>query len=146
MMDHRRFEVWASADRVGMLQLIFAVYIVGYMDISGALLCFLQFSEALLEHFHRSPYFDNSLLFTGSADGMLFGALGPCPVCSNGLYYYNGQYQCSGNVSEWSKCTYSTTEPVRVKKKWQIPDGTDNDYLMKVCLMKLNACFSAVIF
>ncbi|KAG2641532.1 poly [ADP-ribose] polymerase 1-like isoform X2 [Panicum virgatum] len=63
------------------------------------------------------------------ADGMLFGALGPCPVCSNGLYYYNGQYQCSGNVSEWSKCTYSTTEPVRIKKKWQIPDGTDNDYL-----------------
>lgn len=65
------------------------------------------------------------------ADGMLFGALGPCPVCDSGLYYYNGQYQCSGNVSEWSKCTYSTTEPVRVKKKWQVPDGTKNDYLMK---------------
>ncbi|KAJ1288363.1 hypothetical protein BS78_02G084100 [Paspalum vaginatum] len=65
------------------------------------------------------------------ADGMLFGALGPCPVCSNGLYYYNGQYQCGGNVSEWSKCAYSTTEPVRIKKKWQIPDGTDNEYLMK---------------
>ncbi|CAN6171745.1 unnamed protein product [Urochloa humidicola] len=65
------------------------------------------------------------------ADGMLFGALGPCPVCNNGLYYYNGQYQCSGNVSEWAKCTYSTTEPVRIKKKWKIPDGTENDYLMK---------------
>ncbi|XP_062190383.1 poly [ADP-ribose] polymerase 1 [Phragmites australis] len=65
------------------------------------------------------------------ADGMLFGALGPCPVCSNCLHYYNGQYQCSGDVSEWSKCTYSTTEPVRIKKKWQIPDGTKNDYLLK---------------
>jgi hypothetical protein len=93
--------------------------------------------------FINGPTFDNSVLFPGSADGMLFGALGPCPVCSNGLEYYNGQYQCSGNVSEWSKCTYSTTKPVRIKKKWQIPDGTDNDYLMKVCLMKLNAYFSA---
>ncbi|OEL20577.1 Poly [ADP-ribose] polymerase 1 [Dichanthelium oligosanthes] len=65
------------------------------------------------------------------ADGMLFGALGPCPVCTNSLYYYNGQYQCGGNVSEWSKCTYSTTEPVRIKKKWQIPVGIKNDYLTK---------------
>jgi hypothetical protein len=56
-MDHSRFQVWASADRVGMLQLIFAVDIVGYMDISGALLCFLQFSEALPERFHKWPYF-----------------------------------------------------------------------------------------
>ncbi|KAL6871445.1 hypothetical protein ACP4OV_014274 [Aristida adscensionis] len=65
------------------------------------------------------------------ADGMLFGALGPCPVCSGGLYYYGGQYQCGGNVSEWSKCTYSTTQPVRLKRKWRIPDGTKNDYLTK---------------
>ena len=76
MMDHRRFEVWASADRVGMLQLIFAVYIVGYMDISGALLCFLQFSEALLEHFHRSPYFDclgiNFLVFIQTLEGWVY--------------------------------------------------------------------------
>ncbi|KAF8655156.1 hypothetical protein HU200_061293 [Digitaria exilis] len=72
-----------------------------------------------------------SILFSDSADGMLFGALGPCPVCTSGLYYYNGQYQCSGNVSEWSKCTYSTTEPIRIKKKWKIPDGTENAYLLK---------------
>ncbi|KAK3145292.1 hypothetical protein QOZ80_4AG0326840 [Eleusine coracana subsp. coracana] len=65
------------------------------------------------------------------ADGMLFGALAPCPVCSGSLYYYNGQYQCSGNVSEWSKCSCSTMEPVRMKKKWQIPDGTENDFLTK---------------
>lgn len=81
----------------------------------------------------------------GSADGMLFGALGPCPVCSSCLYYYGGQYQCSGYVSEWSNCTYSTTEPVRIKNKWKIPDETKNNYLTKVWLIKkcldLNACF-----
>lgn len=87
------------------------------------------------------------VFFLGSADGMLFGALGPCPVCSGSLYYYNGQYQCSGNVSEWSKCSYSTMDPVRIKKKWQIPDGAENDFLTKVCLtedsliLKLVFCY-----
>ncbi|GJN38426.1 hypothetical protein PR202_gb27463 [Eleusine coracana subsp. coracana] len=75
--------------------------------------------------------FGSFLPLLGSADGMLFGALAPCPVCSGSLYYYNGQYQCSGNVSEWSKCSYSTMEPVRMKKKWQIPDETQNDFLTK---------------
>ncbi|KAG8099933.1 hypothetical protein GUJ93_ZPchr0013g36640 [Zizania palustris] len=65
------------------------------------------------------------------ADGMLFGVLGPCPVCSSFLYYHSGQYHCSGHVSEWSKCTYSTTEPVRIKKKWKIPDEIKNNYLTK---------------
>ncbi|KAF0888017.1 hypothetical protein E2562_009602 [Oryza meyeriana var. granulata] len=65
------------------------------------------------------------------ADGMLFGALGPCPVCSSFLYYHGGQYHCSGYVSEWSECTYSTTEPVRSKNKWRVPDEMDNDYLTK---------------
>lgn len=107
-----------------------------------------QISEALpIRPFsYMAQTFDDSLLFSDSADGMLFGALGPCPVCNSGLYYYNGQYQCSGNVSEWSKCTYSTTEPVRIKKKWKIPDGTDNDYLMKVCLMNHSARFRQLIF
>ncbi|EMS59386.1 Poly [ADP-ribose] polymerase 1 [Triticum urartu] len=65
------------------------------------------------------------------ADGMLFGALGTCPVCNSCLYYYGGHYQCNGHVSEWSKCTYMTTEPVRMKKKWKIPDEIKNDYLTK---------------
>jgi hypothetical protein len=63
---------------------------------------------------------------------MLFGALGPCPVCTSCLYYYGGHYQCNGYVSEWSKCTYTTTQPVRIKKKWKIPDELKNDYLTKV--------------
>uniref|UniRef100_A0A0E0Q753 Poly [ADP-ribose] polymerase n=1 Tax=Oryza rufipogon TaxID=4529 RepID=A0A0E0Q753_ORYRU len=52
-------------------------------------------------------------------------------LCSSFLYYHGGQYHCSGYVSEWSKCTYSTTEPVRSKKKWKIPDEMDNGYLTK---------------
>ncbi|XP_026400993.1 poly [ADP-ribose] polymerase 1-like isoform X2 [Papaver somniferum] len=63
------------------------------------------------------------------ADGMLFGALTKCPICSGPLHYSGGNYRCHGYVSAWSKCSYSTTSPERVKEKWRIPEETSNEYL-----------------
>ncbi|WOL07419.1 hypothetical protein Cni_G16160 [Canna indica] len=65
------------------------------------------------------------------ADGMLFGALASCPICSGSLRYCGGQYHCRGYLSAWSKCSYSTTEPARHKEKWKIPKDTKNEYLLK---------------
>lgn len=65
------------------------------------------------------------------ADGMLFGALGPCPTCNGPLEFHGGQYRCRGNLSEWSKCTYTTRSPERIKGKWKIPEDSDNSYLKK---------------
>ncbi|XP_058082126.1 poly [ADP-ribose] polymerase 1 isoform X2 [Magnolia sinica] len=65
------------------------------------------------------------------ADGMLFGALGSCPICSGSQWYSGGQYRCHGYVSAWSKCAYTTVEPVRLKGKWKIPEDTSNQYLCK---------------
>nr|XP_027095295.1 poly [ADP-ribose] polymerase 1-like isoform X1 [Coffea arabica] len=65
------------------------------------------------------------------ADGMHFGALAKCPLCSGRLRYLEGMYRCHGYLSEWSKCSYSMTEPVRVKGKWKIPKETSNEYLLK---------------
>ncbi|CAH9132809.1 unnamed protein product [Cuscuta epithymum] len=65
------------------------------------------------------------------ADGMLFGALTRCPLCSGHLYYSEGKYKCHGFLSAWTKCSYSTTEPKRVNGKWKIPEGTSNEYLLK---------------
>lgn len=65
------------------------------------------------------------------ADGMLFGALAKCPTCAGPLEYHGGQYRCRGNLSEWSKCTYTTRSPERVKGKWKIPEDSDNAYLKK---------------
>ncbi|VFQ91204.1 unnamed protein product [Cuscuta campestris] len=65
------------------------------------------------------------------ADGMLFGALTRCPICSGHLSYSEGKYKCHGYSSAWSKCSYSTTEPIRVNGKWKIPEGTSNEYLLK---------------
>ncbi|CAA6662611.1 unnamed protein product [Spirodela intermedia] len=73
----------------------------------------------------------NCLLFRSSVDGMLFGALAKCPLCSGSLYYSSGQYYCHGYISAWSKCSYSTAQPVRLKAKWKVPEETSNQYLVK---------------
>ncbi|KAL2507805.1 Poly [ADP-ribose] polymerase 1 [Forsythia ovata] len=62
---------------------------------------------------------------------MLFGALARCELCSGWLRYASGMYRCCGYLSEWSKCSYSTAEPQRVKGKWKIPEDTSNEYLLK---------------
>ena len=54
------------------------------------------------------------------ADGMLFGALNPCPTCGGQLTAKSHCYQCTGNISAWSKCTYTTDDPGR--GVWVIPD------------------------
>ncbi|KAI7983448.1 Poly [ADP-ribose] polymerase 1 [Camellia lanceoleosa] len=66
------------------------------------------------------------------ADGMLFGALGHCQLCSGRLRYSGTMYRCHGYPSAWSKFSYSTTEPECVKGKWKIPEESSNDYLCKV--------------
>lgn len=65
------------------------------------------------------------------ADGMMFGVLGKCPMCSASLRYSGGLYRCPGYMSEWSKCSYSTHEPERLKGKWKVPDETKNEFLAK---------------
>lgn len=65
------------------------------------------------------------------ADGMMFGVLGKCPLCSASLRYSGGLYRCPGYLSEWSKCSYSTREPERLKGKWEVPDETKNEFLAK---------------
>ena len=49
------------------------------------------------------------------SDLMTFGALEPCPECESGqLVYRSGAgYQCTGNISEWTRCQYRTSEPKR---------------------------------
>lgn len=71
-----------------------------------------------------------------SADGMMFGALKSCPMCSGHLSFSGGSYKCHGFISEWSKCSYSTTQPERIKGKWKVPEEMDNQYLGKVYYLK----------
>lgn len=85
----------------------------------------------MLEANDQDPAGSENDLRERCADGMLFGVLSKCPVCSGSLHYFGGQYRCHGYVSAWSKCSYSSSEPVRLKVKWKIPEGTSNEYLLK---------------
>ncbi|KAG8492561.1 hypothetical protein CXB51_009982 [Gossypium anomalum] len=62
---------------------------------------------------------------------MMFGALGKCPMCSGFLRFSGGKYRCHGYISAWSKCSYSTCEPERLKGKWKVPGETNNEFLSK---------------
>lgn len=72
-----------------------------------------------------------SVLRARCADGMYFGALGKCPICEGRLEYFDAQYVCRGNISAWSKCTFSTTNPERLKGKWNIPHNINYKYCSK---------------
>ncbi|XP_019618728.1 PREDICTED: poly [ADP-ribose] polymerase 1-like isoform X2 [Branchiostoma belcheri] len=76
--------------------------------------------ELLLANDQDIPSGESALLDRLS-DGMAFGALQRCPECKHGqLFYRSDGYHCSGNLTEWTKCIYTTREPKR--KKWIIPD------------------------
>ncbi|KAL6208713.1 hypothetical protein ACLB2K_019659 [Fragaria x ananassa] len=64
-------------------------------------------------------------------DGMMFGALCKCPLCSGHLHYSGATYRCHGFLTAWTKCSYSTQEPERLKGKWKVPEDTENQFLQK---------------
>lgn len=62
-----------------------------------------------------------SRLLDRVSDAMAFGALVPCPECGGQLTFSGSAsgYQCTGNITEWTKCMYFTTLPKR--KPFKIP-------------------------
>ncbi|CAH8362692.1 unnamed protein product [Eruca vesicaria subsp. sativa] len=65
------------------------------------------------------------------ADGMMFGPLALCPVCSGHVSFSGGIYRCSGSILEWSRCSHTTSDPDRIKGKWKILEETENQFLVK---------------
>lgn len=53
------------------------------------------------------------------ADGMAFGALQPCNECKGQLVFKGDAYYCTGDISAWTKCVFTTKTPVR--KDWIMP-------------------------
>lgn len=67
---------------------------------------------------------DNSQPATGGrdklmdalVDGLMYGALPPCPECGNqALTFSHGQYACHGMASEWGRCVYKVADVKRTK-------------------------------
>ena len=68
------------------------------------------------------------------ADQMFYGPLESCPLCDGKLMFNFHQYKCSGYISEWSMCNYTTREANRTKGSLKIPKKLKNDFLKQVNL------------
>uniref|UniRef100_A0ABM0LXA4 NAD(+) ADP-ribosyltransferase n=1 Tax=Saccoglossus kowalevskii TaxID=10224 RepID=A0ABM0LXA4_SACKO len=76
----------------------------------------------LLEDNNQVPPKGESELLNAVTDGMVFGAMERCPDCNNGqLTVRNDAYHCTGHLTSWTKCTYTTKTPKR--KPWKISDS-----------------------
>ncbi|CAG9763321.1 unnamed protein product [Ceutorhynchus assimilis] len=61
------------------------------------------------------------------SDLMTFGALKRCKECQDGqLVFHKLGYTCTGNLSEWAKCTNVTKEPERTK--FLVPKDLKEEY------------------
>uniref|UniRef100_UPI00398EF7A6 poly [ADP-ribose] polymerase 1 n=1 Tax=Pristiophorus japonicus TaxID=55135 RepID=UPI00398EF7A6 len=66
--------------------------------------------ELLIANKQGVPSGESAILDRVS-DGMAFGALRPCEQCEGQLVFRGDAYACTGNITAWTKCSFSTQEP-----------------------------------
>ncbi|EDO46812.1 predicted protein, partial [Nematostella vectensis] len=92
--------------------------------------CSLSELREMLEDNEINPQGGETSVFDRCSDGMLFGRLLPCHECHGGMLVYRSDgYHCTGNVSGWTKCAFTTQDPKRTK--WVISKELKktNDFL-----------------
>ncbi|CAF0974380.1 unnamed protein product [Adineta steineri] len=82
--------------------------------------------KELLEHNQQKIVTGESHLIDTVADCMAFGSLEHCPECGGFLIFNYTCYRCTGDVTEWTKCSYTTTTPTR--KLFDIPNDIKTEY------------------
>ncbi|XP_018568768.1 poly [ADP-ribose] polymerase [Anoplophora glabripennis] len=83
--------------------------------------------EELLEHNKQQPSKGKDELLDQLADAMSFGALKPCPKCKRGQLKFNKiGYVCTGDLTEWTKCSNVEKEPKRTAFK--VPEVLKEKY------------------
>ncbi|XP_067939303.1 poly [ADP-ribose] polymerase 1-like [Watersipora subatra] len=70
--------------------------------------------KGLLEYNNQNVVNGQSDLLDRLSDCLVFGALSRCPECTDGqLVFKTDAYKCTGNLSEWTRCSYQTGTPKR---------------------------------
>ncbi|KAG5892238.1 hypothetical protein JTB14_014609 [Gonioctena quinquepunctata] len=90
---------------------------------------YLKYPELsyLLEHNNQEVPTGKENMLDRLADNMTFGNLVPCKTCNGGqLIFSKLGYTCTGNLTEWTKCTAIVKEPKR--KPFKVPDSLKEDY------------------
>ena len=80
----------------------------------------------------------NHFLDVCSEDMMFYGPLEKCPICGGQLEFKEWKYKCTGNYSEWARCTFSTNNPSRKSGPIKIPDDIKDDFIHKVMRLYLS--------
>ncbi|KAJ9177939.1 hypothetical protein P3X46_009865 [Hevea brasiliensis] len=65
---------------------------------------------------------------TKCQDLLFLGALGKCPLCDCNLEFDGKRYSCKGFYSEWSSCTFKTSNPPRKEEPIKLPDSLLKKY------------------
>ncbi|XP_054169146.1 poly [ADP-ribose] polymerase 1-like [Oppia nitens] len=66
--------------------------------------------------------------FERTADAMTFGVPNKCPECKKGqLVFRITGYICTGNVDQWTKCSYQTTDQPK-RKPFKVPKEMVEEY------------------
>ena len=82
----------------------------------------------LLEYNKLGVPESNSSKYERLADAMTFGVPENCPECKKGqLVFRTSGYICTGNITEWTKCEYQTTEDPK-RKPFKIPKDLIETY------------------
>jgi len=104
---------------------------------------FAEFCKALGEHLSlddmRNILEANEQDASGSEDAvvlrcedmMFYGPLEKCPVCGGQLEFKGWKYRCTGNYSEWARCTFSSNDPSRRSGPIEVPDDIKDDFIRK---------------
>ncbi|CAG2173208.1 unnamed protein product, partial [Oppiella nova] len=81
----------------------------------------------LMEH-NKIEVPEGSAKFDRLADAMAFGSLNKCPECKKGqLVFRISGYICTGNITQWAKCEYQTTDAPK-RKPFKVPKGLPEEY------------------
>ncbi|RDD42997.1 Poly [ADP-ribose] polymerase 1 [Trichoplax sp. H2] len=84
--------------------------------------CTREVMEKMLLFNKQYAPVDETTLYRCCVDGMAFGALKCCPVCTEGQLYFDYKIQCYTclRAGDDSSCQYTTQKPERIP--WKIPE------------------------
>lgn len=79
--------------------------------------------KAILQLNGQDPTGHDDSVISRCQDLLYYGALLECTVCGGNLEFIGNSYSCTGELSEWSTCTYKTKNPPRKQDPIKLPDS-----------------------
>lgn len=79
---------------------------------------------------------------------MFYGPLDKCMICGGTLELSDMNhmtYSCKGSYSEWSTCTYTTTDPPRKDEPVKLPESVQESDISDVIFQLWFICFNMKI-